>query len=275
MANAKGAQPSREERREAARAQAEKMRREQEAREKRSRNILFIALGGIVALVLVVGVVIFQQSQKTLLDGFDGAQPAAADNHGGIVVGADGVAGKPTSDAKTLQVYIDFMCPFCGNFEDANAADLTKLRESGDLNVTYHLMSNLDSLSNGTNFSTRAANAAATVANDAPEEFVPFVVAMFANQPEEKTDGLSDEEIAAIAVDAGVPQAVADSMASGTYTDWVGTATEQARRDGVSGTPTVLLDGKKVTNVEYYNPGVLGAWLATQVGAGEDATIDK
>lgn len=254
---------SREQRRQEARAKADQLRQEQAARERRSRTILIAVLGGIVALVVVVGIVIFNESKKTLLDDFNGAVPANSDNHGGIVVGAKG-AGEPNAGAKDLQVYLDFMCPYCGQFEAANAADLTGLRDAGDINVTYHILSNLDRLSAGTAFSTRSANAAVTVASDAPESFVPFLEGMFANQPEENTPGLSDEEIAAIALEAGVPQEVVDTFADGTYVEWVGVATQQAVRDGYGPTPTVVLDGTKVEGVPYYEPGQLAAWLATQ-----------
>ena len=256
---------SREERREAARAKAEKLRQEQAAREKRSRNILIGALVGIVALVVVVGLVIFNESKKTLLDEFDGATPAYSNNHGGIIVGAEG-AGKPNDGAKNVQVYLDFMCPYCGQFEDLNAADLAELREAGEINVTYHILANLDRLSMGTAFSTRSANAAVTVASDAPEYFVPFIEGMFANQPAENTEGLSDEEIATIALEAGVPQEVVDTFADGTYVEWTGVASQQAQRDGVPGTPAVFLDGKQIDQreVNYMEAGVLTSYLADQ-----------
>lgn len=263
------AKQTKDARREAARAAAEKARLQQDAREKRSRRILMAVLGAIAVLVIGVGVVIAMQSQKTLLDSFDGAQPSVANNHAGIPAGADGVAGSFDAEAPVLQVYVDFMCPYCGEFEGANAAELETLRNDGELTVNYHLLSNLDQLSMGTNYSTRAANAAATVANDSPEHFVAFVEGMFANQPEENTTGLTDEQIAQIAVDAGVPQEVADTFAAGTFTDWVTEGTKQAKREGVSGTPTIKLDGSTPPEtVNYYNPGALGTWLSEEgIGA--------
>lgn len=265
------AKQTKDARREAARAQAEKLRQQQDAREKRSRNILMAVLAGIVVLVIAVGFFIWRSSQNTLLDSFDGAAPSTSDNHGGISVGADGEAGTVNEGSPVMQVYVDFMCPFCGDFEEVNAADLEELRAAGDLTVTYQFMSNLDQLSQGTQYSTRAANAAATVANDAPEQFVPFVEALFANQPAENTPGLSDEEIAALAVEAGVPQEVADTFADGVYTEWVGEATAQANREGVRGTPTVKLDGETPPTegaevVNYYTAGELRAWIEANGG---------
>lgn len=264
MTTPKDAKPTREQRRDAARAQAEKLRQEQAARERRSRNILLGVLAGVVVLVVAAGIWIYAESQKTLLDEFDGATPANSDSSGGISVGAT-AAGTVNEGASELQVYLDFMCPYCGQFEDANGSDLDTLRSSGDLTVTYHLLANLDSLSMGTQYSTRAANAAATVASEAPDAFVPFVEGLFAQQPEENTEGLTDDEIAQIAVDAGVPQEVADTFTDGTYNEWVAVATQQAKREGVSGTPTVKLDGKTLPQtVNFYEPGTLSSYLAEQ-----------
>lgn len=270
--------PTREQRRDAARAQAAKLREEQAAREKRTRNILLGVLAGIVVLAIGLAVVIWRvgeaNADRSLLEDFTGAVPANADIRGGVTVGADGAAGAEQGNTGNLAVYLDFMCPYCGQFETANATDLDALRKSGDLTVTYHVVSNLDSLSQGTAFSTRAANAAATVASDAPTAYVAFLEGMFANQPEEQTTGLTDEQIASIALDAGVPQEVVDTFAAGTYNDWVAVASDQAVRDGAGGTPTVKLNGEKLPNtVNYYEQGTLGAWLAEQ-GIGTSAVGD-
>ncbi|ACQ79060.1 DSBA oxidoreductase [Beutenbergia cavernae DSM 12333] len=263
-----GAKLSKAERRDAARREAERLRAAQAKREKRNRWILFSALGVVAVLIAVAAVVIIQQANRTLLSDFEGATPAGSDLHGGIPVGAEG-AGTPNEDAPVVQVYLDFMCPYCGQFEDANAADLDALREAGEITVTYHPVSNLDRLSMDTQYSTRTANAAATVADAAPEAFVPFMNGLFAQQPAENTEGLTDEQIGQIALDAGVPQDVVDTFADGTFNEWVGLASQQAGRDGATGTPTVFVDGEKLPgDVDIYTPGVLAAWFATEEGIG-------
>lgn len=260
-------------RREAARAQAAKLQQQQAAREKRSRNILFIALGAIVALVVVVGVVIWSQSQKTLLDSFDGATPNGADRFGGITVGANG-AGSATEDAPELQIYLDAMCIHCANFEVTNGDDLTELRESDALNVIYHPVAFLDPGEEGA--STRTANALATVATESPEAFVPFLDAMMVSQAEAQIEPLTDEQIADFALEAGVPQDVVDTFAARTYVPWVLTASDQARREGVAGTPTIKLDGQEPPLsgneiVNYNNPGELRTWIVEKSGGAAGA----
>lgn len=273
MSNVKGAKPSREQRRDAARAQAAKLREEQAARERRTRNILFAVLGGIVVIAIIIGVVIWRigsaAQTRSLLEDFEGAVPANSDIRGGVTVGATGTAGEDVEGLPNLTVYVDFMCSWCGVFEETNAADLDELREAGELAVTYHLVGNLDSRSNGTEFSSRSANAAVTIAGHSPEHFVAFVEGVFEQQPEMGTPGLSDEELAQIALDAGVSQDVVDLLDDGLYRDWLAVATQQAQRDDARGTPTVFLDGEKVESVDYYSPGVLKAWLQEQAAGGE------
>ncbi|HWS58252.1 MAG TPA: thioredoxin domain-containing protein, partial [Actinotalea sp.] len=126
-----------------------------------------------------------------------------------------------------------------------NGAMLDELAAAGEATIVYHQVAFLDRFSNGTNYSTRAAQASAVVADAAPEQFTAFTAALFAGQPAENTDGLSDDEIAAIAVSVGVPQAVADTFVDGTFTDWVEAATNQATEDlERPATPTILINGE-------------------------------
>lgn len=260
--------PTREERREAARAQAERLRQQQAARERRSRNILLLVLAGILVVVAVLAVWIVSEANKpkpNLLDSFEGTAPTVTDDRGAFVVGASGLPGEPTEGAQELRVYLDFMCVHCANFEQVNGADLDELRTSGDLNVEYNIVAFMDYASPD-QFSTRAANAATTIAEEAPEAFVPFVEGIFALNPS-SIGGLSDEQIAEVAATAGVPQDVIDTFADGIYNDWIAVVADQAKQDEVTGTPTVFHNGERMPeDVNYFGDGVLSAWLVEQSG---------
>jgi len=191
--------------------------------------------------------------------------PQGALANGGIPVGASGVAGADVpSDAVVVDVYLDYMCPYCAMFESINAATLAALRADGTVVVVYHPVSILDRLSMGTGYSTRAATAAALIADQAPETFDAFNTAMFANQPGESTEGLTDAAIADIAVASGVPEEVAATIASsayltggGSFVPWVTAATQQAALDlGRLATPTVVIDGATFAG-DWSAPGVL------------------
>jgi protein-disulfide isomerase len=199
------------------------------------------------------------------LDGI--VAPAGSTASGGIPVGPSGIAGTTdgaASDAVVVTVYSDYLCPYCGEFESTNGATLGELRAQGDIVIEYHPVSILDRLAQGSAYSTRAAAAAALVADRAPEAFVGFDAALFAQQPAEGTTGWTDVEIAGIARGAGVPEEVVAVIESSEYLSgadsfvpWVTAATEQAAQDlGSLGTPTVLLDGAPLT-VNWAIPGAL------------------
>lgn len=256
----------------AARAQAQAQIRAQERR-----TTMLIVAGSVVALALFAALVIFIVNQgKVEPLGTDGAAaPAASDATGGIPVGTTGVVGEelPT-DAVRVDVYFDFMCPICNTFEQVNAEDLDAMREEGLIELYYHPISILDRYASGTQYSTRSAAAAGVVADQAPEAFLDFVSAMFANQPAEGSEGLTDEQIAQIATDAGVPSEVASSLANADFRKWATAATDQSRTDGVTGTPSVrvsetgefadgvvLNSSAEAPTVDYFTAGNLRAYI--------------
>jgi protein-disulfide isomerase len=269
-------------RRDAARAEALALQKKQQAREKRSRLIVLSALGlGLVILVVAV-VMIFLEGQKTPMEKVDNV-PAGVVQDTGIPVGADGAAGTTNDGAKTLDVYVDYMCPVCGQFESLNGASIAEMREGGDLTLVVHPVSILDRASQGTNYSTRAAAAAAWVADQAPEQFNAFHEALFASQPKENTPGLSDEQIAQVAEQAGVPADAAAGIASGeahdTYEEWVAASSAVAGDDkslqnaeGGFGTPTVVIDGERFEN--WQAPGALTEAITGEAPASEEPSAE-
>ena len=259
---------SKQQRREEARAQAMRRRQEQERAASRQR-VLLISLV-LVGLVVIGGVVVWiLGNQPDPAPDFSEVEdplgsvsaPANATAEGGILVGADGVAGSTegsAEDAITVTVYSDFLCPVCASFEQTNGPVLEELRATGDLVVDYRPVSILDRASAGSQYATRAATSVALVADQDPEAFVAFHDALFANQPTEGGTGLSDEEMADLARGAGVDDAVADQIADGSYfswgedsyASWVAASTEQATRDFEQfGTPTVLVDGENLADL--------------------------
>ncbi|MBO0610954.1 DsbA family protein [Myceligenerans salitolerans] len=253
-------------RREAARAEALAMQKKAQGRERMYRIVTLSLLGVLIAGLAVAIWLIFAESQKTPMERADNV-PAGVVDETGIPVGEDGAAGTLVEGAPQVDVYVDFMCPVCGQFEAMNGADLTELRESGEVALVVHPVAILDRMSSGTEYSTRAASSAAWVADQAPEAFAEYHDLLFANQPAENSAGLSDEQLAAFAEQAGVPadvaQGIADGDATATYRDWVTASTDQATsaeelanpQTGQFGTPTVMLDGERFE--DWATPGAL------------------
>lgn len=66
----------------------------------------------------------------------------------------------------------------------------------------------------------------------------------------------------------GVPDDVAATITDGEFTEWAETASEQARRDGARGTPSVAVDGTMLEpeqdDVNWLNAGELPEYLRAQ-----------
>lgn len=152
-----------------------------------------------------------------------------------------------------IVLYVDYMCPYCGQFEATNSATIQSMLEAGAATLEVHPIAILDSKSLGTRFSTRAANVAACVASIDPVNFFATHNALFLNQPEENSEGLSNDELKTIVQGAGVTnEAVFDCMSRGTYEKWVAQATKRVVNNPLPnsdvkefpGTPAVIVNGK-------------------------------
>jgi len=221
-----------------------------------------------VALVVILGfagIVYFIVSSSKVGDLPDVHSPAPADASGGIAVGTGGVVGEDVPSGVTrVDLYLDPMCPVCKAMESTNAEDLDALREAGTIELVYHPVSILNRYSAGTEYPTRAANALAVVAEQDPSHFLAFLSSLYDNQPEENTPGLTDDQIAAIAVGVGVPEEVASTFKKGEFEKWVTAATDQGSQDGMSGTPTAMVNGEVIDYKKFnyfYEPGVLKSYI--------------
>lgn len=235
---------TKQQRRDAARAEAARLRAEQERRDKRNK-LLFI-LGG-VALVALVGVAAFfimTSGNKSALEGVN--RPEGSDLQGGIPVSSSLVAGEAAEGTVRVDVYSDYTCSYCNQFETINAADLEAMASEGLITVWFHPVATLDDTTTFTGYSGLATNAAATVAQYAPEHFLAANSALFdlfwgAVQSGATTaPGLA--EIQAALAAAGVPQDVVTRVADGEFADWVQATTRQFGRDGYKGTPTIEIN---------------------------------
>jgi protein-disulfide isomerase len=289
-------------RRDHAREMAREMR--EKDRKRRVRNRLFIQGGVVLGLLAIVAIVVVVIVSSTRPAG-PGPANMASD---GIVLSGDGTTvsavqsagvntgGEPTAtdqsslgDTVNVVTYVDYMCPYCGQFETAQGEQLTQWAKSGAITLEVHPISILDSASQGTKYSTRAANAAACVANYDPNSFLDVNAAFFANQPEESSEGLTDDELKDLISGAGVDdENVTKCIDDGEFKDWVGAASDRvlATRDGgdskipnsdqpvFQGTPFVTIDGTYQSDSSViYDPTA----FASAVQAAADAkgiTVD-
>ncbi len=207
---------------------------------------IWVSVAVVVVIALVAGLVIWMNVSAN-----DPGQPPQAANidaeTGAIAVG-DG--------ADTVDTFIDFMCPVCGAFEQSYGSTLAGFVDDGTATLNIHPIAILDARSQGTQFSTRAANAMYCVAVADPDASLPFLQAMFAQQPEEGTSGLSDDELLGIASGAGVT-GIDACVNDGTYAKYVTSMTAktpvQPSQQGIS-TPTIVVNGTVLDNSQLPAP---------------------
>ena len=258
---------SKNERREAAREKAKVLRDQQRKKEKRSKVVLqggviivSLAILAVVALVLINSVKTPGPGPRNMLsDGILINQGFTATPTAALKPGADPVPNErdDASDVIHIQMYVDYFCPVCGDFEKANGDQLTTWLETGAANVEIFPMAILDRASQGTKYATRAANAAACVADASPDQYYDFHNILFENQPEENTAGLTDEQLIGLTKEAKVssPKVIANCIDDQKFKNWVADARARAQNgpiansnvDKVTGTPTVIVNGLKYT----------------------------
>ena len=153
--------------------------------------------------------------------------------------------GAPAS-VPTLDLFEDPQCPICKQFEAIFGPAITELVKNNEAKVVVHTMTFLDTnLKNDS--SVRAAMGAYCAADQG--KFLDYMSAVYIGQPEQEGVGWTDPQLEAFALSARVgslptwQQCVKDK----TYKAHANAAAEAALKDGVNGTPTLRLNGTKLT----------------------------
>ncbi|GAA1233198.1 hypothetical protein GCM10009665_24380 [Kitasatospora nipponensis] len=232
--------------------------REEQAGRTRRRIVIGVsavaALGLVGGLALAIGTGTGGASSSGSAGGDSarsaGSAPAAAVVTPAHASGADGtvvVYGKPDS-AHTLAVYEDFRCPICEKFETANGSTVQALADDGTYKIEYHLAAFLDDNLGGKGSITALAAARAAL-NQSVDDFKKFHDVLYANQPDERTDGFGDvNRILDLAgqVPGLKTDAFTTAVTKGTYLPWAQKVAGAFTKSGVTGTPTMKLDGKQL-----------------------------
>jgi len=209
-----------------------------------------LIVGAVVAVVLaIVGIGYVVQSQRdttgatavvptaTVSATEDALQAAAADTYGlGI--------GDPTAPVK-IEIFEDFLCPFCREYEETGRDDLRKAVEDGSAYVVYRPIAFLDE------YSARALNAfAVVVEKSGPEVALKFHDLLYDEQPAEGGQMPDNAWLVEQAVAVG---AKADEITPGIdsyqFKQWIINGADDASKRRVNATPTVFANGTPVQGI--------------------------
>ena len=198
-----------------------------------------IVIGTIVSVIVIAGGFIWMDNRS---DSLPSAIPSAVSEESGYAISFNTeLTGVPVVD-----IYEDFQCPVCMQFEAVNMNYLQSLVTEKKATVRYHILSFLG------DESKRAANASACANEE--DKFLAFHSAMYANQPAAENSGeWSNERLIAIGKAAGISSKTFESCVNeGTYAGWVQKVAEAAAKSGVNSTPTVIVDGKEIDREKDY-----------------------
>jgi protein-disulfide isomerase len=220
-------------------------------------KIVVAAAVVVVAIIAVVGGVIWvQQSNEDAVTGGGNALPPGVTALGaGFPAFADAT---PVAGAPTVDVFEDFQCPACAQFESILGPTLQDHGAAGKAKVVYHVKNFLDD-NLGNDSSTRAGNAAFCAADAG--KFQEFHNQVFANQPAQEGDGFTDATLKGFAQAVGISGAALTTwqqcLDAGKYVDYVNSVEKQSFADGVRGTPTIRINGSDVELQSIGTPALL------------------
>ncbi|WJY49857.1 DsbA family protein [Streptomyces chengbuensis] len=247
-----------------------RLERERQARKDKIRRQLVVAVSTVAVLAAAggIGYAVMQANKPTAWEAAKDAKVVKPKNTQGEN-GTTVVIGKPAAK-KTLEVYEDSRCPICATFEQAVGETVKKDVDAGKYKLKYIGATFIDNSDNGEG-SKNALSALGAALDVSPEAFMDYKAALYSANfhPQESDDKFAEDayllEVAG-SVDALKNNAeFKKNVENGTFDPWALKMSKTFDDSGVSGTPTLKMDGKKVVaegsdnapmTVEQFNAAV-------------------
>jgi protein-disulfide isomerase len=220
------------------------------------RNAVIVTVVACVVIIgVVVGAVIYathtthEQQKTNAIKAFHVSAnfPVRIDN--GTIL-----AGKNSAKVK-IDLYEDFICPYCGQLEHSDGQAMLNDLNNGTLQIRYRIVDFLNDHSTPSGYSQRAANAA--YASVAAGKFAQFHWSLYHDQAQEGTPGYSNDQLINLGKRLGITGSAysrfVKQVKAGTYNsdtdaqaNKLKTDTSLHQSDGSYGTPTLVHDGTLV-----------------------------
>jgi protein-disulfide isomerase len=259
-------------------AARERLRAERERAAKRAKVkrqiVVACSIVGVLAIAGGIGYAAVQASKPEYWDSVKDdklVKPANTTGENGTTV----VMGE-SSAKKTLVMYEDPRCPVCASFEQAVGESVHKGLEDGKYKVQFVGATFIDNNVPGEG-SRNALSALGAALNVSPEAFLDYKAALYSAKfhPEETDDKFKDDdyliEVANSVEALKGNKAFQKDVQDGTYDKWALTMSEKFDTDGekygFQGTPTLLMDGKKLTGSDGQNAPMTAEEFNTAIEA--------
>ncbi|MGX2997789.1 thioredoxin domain-containing protein [Streptomyces sp. JNUCC 64] len=246
-----------------------RIEREKQAKKEKAKRqgVVAVSIVAVLAVAAGAGYLIMESNKPEYWDQAAKdklVKPANTSGENGTTV----VVGKDSAK-KTLKLYEDPRCPACAGFEQTLGSTIAKDVEDGKYKVQFIGGTFIDKMAGGEG-SRNAMSALGAALNVSPEAFAEYKEKLYSAEfhPEESKDEFAKDSylikvadsVEALKGNEKFRKAVED----GTYDRW---ALEMSQsftdnEDGVTGTPSLVMDGEKVTaegsdaapsTVEEYN----------------------
>jgi protein-disulfide isomerase len=201
-----------------------------------TRNLVIAVVVGVLLIMLVPTLLSKQTDSSASIPA-----SVSADRDYGIVFN-DELTGVPVID-----IYEDFQCPVCAQFEQLNGDYIESLIADKKATVVYHTLSFLGAESVG------AANAAACAADEG--KFLDYHRLLYMNQKAENSGAWTNSVFVNVGQTAGITsQKFSSCVNNGDYLGWVTNVAAAGAKANVNATPTVFINGKEIDrNGEYFD----------------------
>ncbi|GAC56307.1 hypothetical protein GOHSU_04_01770 [Gordonia hirsuta DSM 44140 = NBRC 16056] len=220
----------------------------------------YVLIGvGVAVIALIVGGLVWNANKE-----YPDVEDAVLAENAAFIV------GERTAPI-TVDVFEDFTCPHCREFEEQSGHALSAAAQAGELRVRYHLLTFMDDQSPSDSYSSRGAGAVLCAArHDDRQVFTRLHAALFAQAPGPDSNGdLTNAQMAELAGTVGADQQTRDCIAEGALVSQaqeMGRTSQQQLYNSNKGrvaTPTVLVAGEPVS-------GILDGdgWVATLIAGG-------
>ncbi|GGO02317.1 membrane protein [Microbispora rosea subsp. aerata] len=228
---------------EAARARIAAQREALRKQEQRKRITMIVTIAVVVVIAAVFTVWTVRQGTSEEASG--GSVPVTVEKDGTVVMAQPGVT------APVVDVFEDFQCPACKQFEEVSGPTLKNLATEGKAKIVFHPITIFSQEPTKGN-SLRAASAARCVTDG--QQWLAYHDKLYANQPSESVTGFTADELIKWGKEAGVTapdfdNCVREQRNVAAHQEF---SSKTMSTQKLGGTPTLKLNGKELdTNVAF------------------------